>query len=190
MLKSFLEAVNSAAKNAGVKIKFSNSVAETELKIENYLEYDPTSKTGLRWIQDRGKVKAGDEAFTRISSAGYYGGIFNYKNYDAHQVIMYLLHGKWTNNKLHTDHIDGNKLNNNKDNLRFVTATSNQRNANRRINKNNTSGISGLCQVFVGGKLRWRAKYAGVTLYTGLDKEFAIKKLGLVRENDPEYLSN
>ena len=190
MLKSFLQAVNSAAKKAGVKIEFSNSVAKTELKIENYLEYDPTSKTGLRWIQDRGKVKAGDEAFTRIDPAGYYGGIFNYTSYTAHQVIMFLIHGKWSNSGLHTDHIDGNKLNNNADNLRFVTPTGNQRNANRKLQKNNTTGINGLSKVYTYGKFRWKAQYAGVTLYTGLDKEFAIKKLELVRENDSQYLVN
>jgi len=160
-----------------------------KLKIEDYLEYDPTSKTGLRWIQNRGKVKAGDEAFTNIGNSGYYRGIFNYIGYDAHQVIMYLLYGKWTNNKLYTDHIDGNKLNNNKDNLRLVTPTGNQRNANRRINKNNTSGIPGLFQVSVEGKLKWRAKYAGAILYTGLDKEFAMKRLELVKENDPQYIT-
>ena len=190
MLNSLFKAVNSAAKSAGVKIKFSNSVAETELKIEDYLKYDPTSKTGLRWIQDRGKVKAGDEAFTRIDGVGYYGGIFNYTSYTAHQVIMYLLHGKWSNTNFHVDHIDGNKLNNLAENLRFVTPTGNQRNANRKLNKNNTTGINGLSKVYSHGKFRWKAQYAGVTLYTGLDKEFAIKYLELARENDSEYLVN
>ena len=161
-----------------------------KLKIEDYLEYDPTSKTGLRWIQDRGYiVKAGQEAFTSVGSHGYYTGKFNNKCYCAHQVIMFLLYGKWTNTYLHTDHIDGDKLNNNKDNLRFVTPTGNQRNANRKMQKNNTSGISGLSQVFLHGKLRWKAQYAGAVLYTGLDKEFAIKRLELVKENDSKYVT-
>ena len=85
--------------------------------IKDCLKIDKNSKTGLCWTQDVGKVKAGDEAFTAIKSGGYYGGSFNYKSYNAHQVIMFLEHGKWSNNQLHIDHIDGNKLNNKVDNL-------------------------------------------------------------------------
>ena len=159
--------------------------------LKEYLKVDPTSKTGLRWIKNKGtRAKAGQEAFTTIRGDGYYGGSFNCKDYQAHKVIMFLEHGKWSSYSLHTDHIDGNKLNNSIDNLRFVTPTGNQRNANRKLQKNNTTGINGLSKVYTHGKFRWKAQYAGVTLYTGLDKEFAIKKLELVRENDSQYLVN
>ena len=156
-----------------------------ELKIKDYLEYDPTSKTGLRWIQDRGKVKAGDEAFTAIDTYGYRLGKFNYKNYNAHQVIMYLLHGKWSGTNLHTDHIDGNKLNNLAENLRFVTPTSNQRNANRKTDKRNTTGITGLTIQ----NNKFRAQYAGRTLYWGVDKARAIANINEAKANDKQFLA-
>tara|TARA_B110000977_G_C10770646_1_gene374479 strand:- start:46 stop:540 length:495 start_codon:yes stop_codon:yes gene_type:complete len=158
--------------------------------IRDYLKIDKNSKTGLSWVQDAGmRAKAGDEALTAIKSGGYYGGSFNYKNYNAHQIIMFLEHGKWSNNQLHIDHIDGNKLNNKVDNLRFVSATGNQRNANRKMNSNNTSGTPGLYSVFRSGKDRWRARYAGKDLYVGLNKDLAIKKLEEARVNDSQYIA-
>ena len=167
-------------------------MSSLEKAINEYLEIDSTSKTGLRWAKNRGtRGKKGQEAFTGINSKGYYnGGLIGYKGLQAHQVVMFLLNGKWGPSNMHTDHIDGNKLNNSVDNLRYVSPTGNQRNANRKLQKNNTTGINGLSKVYSHGKFRWKAQYAGVTLYTGLDKEFAIKKLELVRENDSEYLVN
>ena len=44
----------------------------------------------------------------------------------------------------HIDHVDGDKLNNNVNNLRFVNPAGNQLNANRKMNLNNTSGIKGI----------------------------------------------
>ena len=45
---------------------------------------------------------------------------------------------------LHVDHIDGNGLNNTRDNLRIVGYQSNQVNR-KRLNRNNSSGIRGVC---------------------------------------------
>jgi len=167
-------------------------MSSLEKAINEYLEIDPTSKTGLRWTKNRGtRGRKGQEAFTGINVNGYYnGGLIGYRGLPAHQIVMFLSTGKWGPSNMQIDHIDGNKLNNSVDNLRYVTPTGNQRNANRKINRNNTTGIKGLSKVRVGRNTYWRAKYAGATLYTGVDKEFALKKLKLVRENDPEYLAN
>jgi len=156
--------------------------------IEQYLKIDDTSKTGLRWIKDRGKVKAGDEAMTAISSSGYYQGRFNGAVYQAHQMIMYLETGIWSSINKPIDHIDGNKLTNKRSNLRFVTPTSNQRNANRAMQSNNTSGIKGLFQYTRNGNKVWIASYAGRRLYEGKNKEVGLARLNEARTNDSQYL--
>ena len=158
---------------------------ENELKLSDYLKVDSTSKTGLRWIKDRGtKVKAGDEAFTSIRSTGRYGGRFDYNHFDAHQVVMFLTYGEWSSIDKHIDHIDGNPLNNSITNLRFVTPTGNQRNANRKLDSRNTTGIVGLTIQ----DNRFRARYVGQTLYWGKSREIAIARLEEAKANDPQFL--
>ena len=155
--------------------------------IKDYLKYDPTSSTGLRWIKSPSrKCKVGDEAFTRISG-GYYGGIFNYVNYQAHQVIMFLQYGKWSDRSIHVDHRDGNKTNNNIDNLRFVSPTGNQRNDNRKMQSNNTSGIKGLSLWTANGHTYWRASH-GKRKKVNKDKQVCLDWLNEMREDDAEYL--
>jgi len=96
--------------------------------IKEYLEYDPTSKTGLRWKQDSGAwgIK-GNEAFTGINGWGYYNGTLKRNHFYAHQIVMFLNTGEWgiAKEKI-IDHIDDDKLNNNINNLRFVTPKQNQ----------------------------------------------------------------
>ena len=153
--------------------------------IKDYLKYDPTSSTGLRWIKSPSyKCKEGDEAFTARDAYGYYFGKFDYVTYKAHQVIMFLQHGIWSNINNHIDHIDGDKTNNNIDNLRFVSPTGNQRNANRKLNENNTSGIKGL------GKWRgyWRAQYSGSSK-VNKDKQVCLDWLDEMRRNDKQYIA-
>tara|TARA_R110002167_G_C12263501_1_gene613289 strand:- start:27 stop:539 length:513 start_codon:yes stop_codon:yes gene_type:complete len=163
------------------------------LKIEDYLAVDNTSKTGLRWIKGRGrKIKSGDEAFTRIDSMGYYGGAFNYTDYTAHRVIMYLTYSEWSTRKKHVDHIDGNRLNNNIDNLHFVPPTSNQKNDNRKMQSNNTSGIKGLSLVTTKGSPYWIATHyfnRKQVQKTSKDKQVCIDWLTESRKNDSQYIN-
>ena len=56
-------------------------------------------------------------------------------------------------NGLQVDHIDGDVLNNQKSNLRICTQQENAK--NRKINKNNTSGIKGVSKT---KRKEWRSK--------------------------------
>ena len=157
--------------------------------IREYLKYDPTSYTGLRWIKSPSyKCKEGDVAFTATDAYGYYMGKFDYKVYKAHQVIMFLQYGKWSDINNHVDHINGDKANNNIDNLRFVSPTGNQRNDNRKLNDNNTSGFKGLSLWTTRGYTYWRAQYSGSSKINK-DKQVCIDWLNEMRQNDKQYIT-
>lgn len=78
--------------------------------------------------------------------------------------------------RTHVDHINGDKLDNRRANLRVVTCQTNQ--ANRRYpNKNNTSGARGVG--YIAALNKWRAQIMSnrKTIHIGLfpTKEEAIK---------------
>jgi hypothetical protein len=54
-----------------------------------------------------------------------------------------------------TDHINGNGLDNRKENLRICTAAQNLQ--NKSIYKNNKSGFKGVCFEYRSGKMKWVA---------------------------------
>jgi AP2 domain/HNH endonuclease len=70
----------------------------------------------------------------------------------AHRIIFALTHGHWPPHEL--DHKNGVEAGNGIDNLRAATPSQNQH--NRKINRNNTSGYSGVCWDKRRGK--WEAK--------------------------------
>lgn len=70
---------------------------------------------------------------------GYRGGSLNYKYVSAHRVIWKLVHGV---DAEVIDHINGVRDDNRLENLRSVSYTENAR--NRRLGKNNTSGVLGV----------------------------------------------
>lgn len=88
----------------------------------------------------RGCVK-GKEAGSVKTDGRYRTVFFNGKRLYCHRVIWEIINGEIPQG-LCIDHIDGNGLNNKIDNLRLVTLSENQK--NRRLNKNNSSGIAGV----------------------------------------------
>jgi len=111
---------------------------EIPKNIGDYLEYDLTSSTGLRWKKARQKINVGDTAGC-LKKDGYYRITFNKREYKNHRIIYFLHHGYCPEC---LDHIDGKPKNNNINNLREATIS--QNNHNSRIPKNNTTGIKGL----------------------------------------------
>lgn len=78
-------------------------------------------------------------------------------------------------NEMFVDHINHNPYDNRKDNLRIVTSTQNS--YNRRIQSNNTSGVTGV--YYANDRNKWRAyiKSDKKQIYLGQfdNKEDAIK---------------
>ncbi|MGL5016261.1 MAG: HNH endonuclease [Bacteroidales bacterium] len=110
--------------------------------IEDYLEVDVTSTTGLRWIKRCGAKSAGSEAFTSINSSGYYHGTFDNKHYLAHRVVA-MLSGMDLSGATLVDHTDCDKTNNHPDNLRVVSASKNTANT-KGPRSNNLLGVKGV----------------------------------------------
>ena len=100
----------------------------------------------LYWRQNRGRMRIGDEvghAWHTTTSTGRVKsyGIVTYKGktYLLHRII-FLMHYGFSPDQI--DHIDGNSLNNNIDNLRLCEVHENC--CNRGMPSNNTSGYKGV----------------------------------------------
>lgn len=109
--------------------------------IGEYLKYDETSPSGLRWIKRFGNsrsINIGDSAGT-LNNHNYYQTKFNGKKYKNHRIIFFLQHGYCPDC---IDHIDGTPQNNRIDNLREATLS--QNGCNRGKTKNNKSGHKGI----------------------------------------------
>jgi hypothetical protein len=103
-------------------------------KFSELLAYDPSSKTGIRWIKPRQKIQVGSEAGSvsiRKDGCSYWFVTINLKTYRAHRVVWELVNGTIPHGS-EIDHIDGNGLNNRIENLRLVTRAGNQRNVTKR----------------------------------------------------------
>lgn len=91
------------------------------------------------------RVKAGDKAGTlhtltrRKHTSKYIRVCYDHKSYMAHRIIFLMHHGYLPEQ---IDHIDGNGLNNDIENLRAATGSENQ--ANKGKPSNNTSGFKGV----------------------------------------------
>lgn len=85
------------------------------------------------------------------------------KAFLAHRLAWFYVHGEWP--ELQIDHIDGDGLNNRIENLREATVS--QQNQNRRMHKNNTSGVKGITWKKRRGKWQAQIEHQGKAIYLG-----------------------
>jgi hypothetical protein len=108
--------------------------------VAELLEYDPENDV-LRWrVSRRGRgVKVGAVAGT-INPRGYCQVMINGLRMSGHRISWLLAHKRWPRDQL--DHIDGIRHRLDPANLREVT---NRQNAvNKKLARNNKSGVSGV----------------------------------------------
>lgn len=87
----------------------------------------------------RSTMKINDKAGSLNKNNGYYKIKINQKLYLGHRLIFLYHHGYLPK---YVDHIDGNKQNNNIENLREITKS--QNGMNRKSNKNSSSKYKGV----------------------------------------------
>ena len=93
--------------------------------IEDYIEY-VQDKGILVWRAGRSGAVVGSEAGW-VNKDGYRQLTYKGKSLLSHRVVLYLL-SKLTDDTLHVDHIDGDKINNKVENLRLVNNRQNHQN--------------------------------------------------------------
>lgn len=126
----------------------------TQEELKQLFDYE--SDTGnLFWKQrKKGRKRwglAGTISTPKKGRLKYRQVMIDYRLYMAHQLIWCLLYGEWPNKLI--DHIDGNGLNNSKDNLRLVTHTENGQNMYKHRNGKTPN-------VDLTSHLTWRARYS------------------------------
>ena len=141
------------------------------IDFSNILEYDETSPSCLTWkITTSTKAIAGNPAGT-LDSQNYWVVRYKGKGYKVHRVIFIL--DKINISGKQVDHIDGNRSNNLKTNLRVVSHAVNSRNIGK--NKRNTSGTTGVSRC----KLKHHDYWCAIWYTTKLHyKRFNIAKYG------------
>jgi hypothetical protein len=115
---------------------------------------------------------AGREAFVTLVKGYLVGSIFG-QRLNAHQIIFAMTDGRWPADFL--DHIDGDRSNNSRANLREVDHLQNCRNAKMPVT--NTTGAVGLEWVARVGRWRARIQVDGRTIHLGYfaEREAAIQ---------------
>lgn len=106
--------------------------------VRSLLRYSP--ETGeFFWLVSRGSVKAGRKAGS-VDGSGYIQIRIDKAFYKAHCLAWLYVYHKWPRGRL--DHRDGDFTNNRMVNLRRASHSQNM--ANRKLNKNSTTGFKGV----------------------------------------------
>jgi hypothetical protein len=124
----------------------------TQEELKEFLNYDPN--TGIfKWkkIGHTSNKKIGDIAGGLC--LGYVVIKLKDKQYKAHRLAWLYIYGKWPKDQI--DHINGNKSDNKINNLREVNQS--QNNFNRKLQKNNTTGVKGV--TFNKAVKKWQVSF-------------------------------
>jgi hypothetical protein len=143
--------------------------------LRSILNYDP--ETGIfTWkISTANRVKVGDAAGCP-DGHGYLRIQLQSRLYKAHRLAWLYVYGEWP--KLDIDHINRNRSDNRRANLRDVSHKQNHQ--NRSKPSNNTSGHPGICWHKQSSK--WRArirhnkKHIHLGLFTDIEEAIAARK--------------
>ena len=125
-------------------------VVKDLLRFEEYLEYDESSPTFLRWkkVGKYSNKKVGDTAGSS-NAKGYVGILCNYTKVSAHRFIWTIFNKKEIPEGMIINHIDCNPANNNISNLECITYLENARRksfhiSEDRLSSSNKSGVNGV----------------------------------------------
>ena len=112
-------------------------------KLHERFEYraDNISQPFIQKIRISQHIKIGDLVGGLYKGHTYYTVAIGKKNYMLHRLVWIYHYGDIPDG-MQIDHIDGNPLNNQIENLRLATPSQNQQNS--KIRSNNTSGIKGI----------------------------------------------
>lgn len=132
--------------------------AATRVALSHSLSYDPTSGVVTWATRSAFRIRVGDPAGT-MTRFGYLRFEFGGRSFAAHRVAWLLMTGDWSDGPI--DHIDGDRSNNRRSNLRLVDRYQNAQNQ-RRAQRHSKTGELGVWQergrfragIRVNGKLR------------------------------------
>lgn len=147
-----------------VTVMIHEHYAIKQCELKKILHYDPVNGV-FTWIVGNKyskKPKAGDVAGCK--SKGYINISIKGIGYRAHRLAWLYIHGEWPSGVI--DHINGNRSDNSISNLRDVTTKEN--NKNKRTQKNNKSGVTGV--FWSGSAKKWSATigHKGRVIYLGV----------------------
>jgi len=139
-------------------------------KINEFVQYDERSPSGLIWIKKPSKRTNIGSIAGSLAKDGYWKLMLNKVHYSSHRIIYTILKNDIAI-EMDIDHIDGNRANNNINNLRVVSHSENQRNMKRRTaNKENIAGV-----YFDNSLNRWRATWRSLD-NKWMSKSFSVSK--------------
>lgn len=150
------------------------SIPLTVERLREVLNYNP--ETGaFCWLKKTSIYHNKPLGIIGTLNKGYLVVCIDYRRYRLSRLAWLWVTGEWPNGIV--DHIDRDKINNRWSNLRIATYAIN--NKNRGLQKNNTSGATGVC--WHKGQQKWRAYIGRKHLGSFENKDEAIRIAALSR---------